>query len=441
MSSLSKNILQTLLVQIPNILLGLIAGIFITRLLGPEGKGVYAIFFANVEILVLFLSVGVNIGIVYFSANKKIQLKKIAGIAFWLLLISSIFAAVIIFSVKDEQHYLFPEGHDDSIFKWFLISTFIVSFTNSILNSFHKGQKEFKRINIIILINSILSVSAFSVFYFAQKYLVFEMSIQNILLISIGIMLLNSVLWIISYIDKIKIIPQLFRITKQELALFFKYTSISFLGMVVNFLSYRLDIWIVSYYRGAEELGYYALAVGLAQFMLLFSKTMSSVIMPYLSEQETSERRRTYILFSKLNTSLVLLFFLGFFILGQYIIPFLYGEAFLPSVSPFYILIFAMLFTCMNQIQTTYFASNDMNMYCLYANIVGVIATLVLDLILIPKFGIIGAAYASLCSYALNFMVLYVIQVFKIEKNFVNIFIVNRKDIKEILFLFKFKRE
>ena len=75
--SISSNIFQTFVVQIPNYILGIAAGIFITRQLGPEGKGVYAFFIANMQLLVMFFGFNITGGLKYFVANKKM-----AGVIF-----------------------------------------------------------------------------------------------------------------------------------------------------------------------------------------------------------------------------------------------------------------------------------------------------------------------------------------------------------------------
>ena len=52
----SLNILKTFSTQIPSIILSIVSGVFLTRLLGAEGKGVQAIFYANMEIMVMAIS-------------------------------------------------------------------------------------------------------------------------------------------------------------------------------------------------------------------------------------------------------------------------------------------------------------------------------------------------------------------------------------------------
>ena len=48
MRGLTGNIIRTFSTQIPSIIISIVSGIFLTRLLGVEGKGIYALFFANI---------------------------------------------------------------------------------------------------------------------------------------------------------------------------------------------------------------------------------------------------------------------------------------------------------------------------------------------------------------------------------------------------------
>ena len=65
MKGLTGNILRTFSTQIPSIILSIISGIFLTRLLGVEGKGIQAIFYANMEIMVMLFAMGCDMGIIY----------------------------------------------------------------------------------------------------------------------------------------------------------------------------------------------------------------------------------------------------------------------------------------------------------------------------------------------------------------------------------------
>ena len=432
MRSLSQNLLQTFFIQFPTIFLGIVSGVFVTRMLGPEGKGVHTIMFANMELLALFLSFGADLGIVYFMANKKIKPEKLAGMAMWTILISVILSFALIFFTNKNLNIFFPESYSSVFFQLFLFSAFSITLVNGMCVSFLKGKMHFRRINRITLINSIFNVAFFGVLYFLRNDLPFEVNIKSVLVISIAVLLLNNLLWIYSYIGLVKVRPDLSGIRKEDIKLFYGYTMVGFMGMVVNFFDYRLDIWMVSYYDGEEQLGYYSLAVNVAQFMLLFSRTMAVVMFPYLSQGRDTERRNMFVIFSKINFTVSILFLILLLGLGSPLISTLYGIEFASSVTPFYILLFAMIFTCISQIQTTFFGANNMNLHCLKSNIVALVATVVFNLLLIPRYGIAGAAYATLISYFVNFTFLYFVQVRFIEKKLVNIFIPSLSDFKKM---------
>ena len=85
MRGLTGNILRTFSTQVPSIIISIVSGIFLTRLLGAEGKGVYAIFFANMEIMVMIFAMGCDMGIIYYGANKKISQEKLQAISIGIL--------------------------------------------------------------------------------------------------------------------------------------------------------------------------------------------------------------------------------------------------------------------------------------------------------------------------------------------------------------------
>ncbi|MFN3916645.1 MAG: oligosaccharide flippase family protein [Flavobacteriales bacterium] len=437
MRSLSQNLIQTFLVQFPTIFLGVISGVFITRILGPEGKGVHSIMFANLELLALFLSFGADLGIVYFMSNKKIAPEKLAGLAFWTIVISVILAFMMIFLSGKNWNIFFPEKYDGLFYQLFLFVIFCITLINGLCASFLKGAMQFKRINRIMLFNSVINVLGFGLLYLLRSSLPFEAGIKSVLIASILMLTLNSVFWIYSFLKLINIKPDIWGINKMHIKLFYGYTIVGFMGMVVNFFNYRLDIWMVSYYKGEEQLGYYTLAVNVAQFMLLFSRTMGVIMLPYLSEKSNDERKELFVLFSRINTTITLGFLLIFLVVGQLVIPLLYGQVFIASVPSFYILIFAVFFTCISQLQTTYFASNNMNMQCLNSNILALSATVLFNFLLIPKYGIIGAAYATLISYSVNFAYLYFIQLKSIDRKMLNIFVPAPSDYQKIKALIK----
>ncbi len=430
MQSLSKNIIYTFLTQIPSLLLSIIAGIFITRLLGPEGKGVFSVYTANAEILVLLFSFGTEQGIVYFISNKKINEFKIQAVAISVLLISSIFNFILIFNISSKL--IFVENYDNLFYKAFLFALFFITFSNSILMAFLRAKKNFKKINLVSIVNASLNLISFSTLYLLVKTGVIEISIILVFIFSISLFAINFILYLFFFLKTNKFSPNFNLNIKNDIIPFYKFSFIGFLGMLVNFLNYRLDIWFVQYFKGSVQLGLYALAVNFAQFIMMISRMISSVMMPYLSEDNIKQRQAYFLQYSRINSLFVLSSVFVLFFLSDYLLVLLYGADFKDSVIPFKILVIGMIFTGTSQLFSSYISASGRNDLCLLANIIGLSFTIVLDFMLIPKYGIVGSAYATTISYLSIFLVYFAIIIFKEKFTFKNIFILKKQDLKKL---------
>ena len=115
--TITRNILHTFVIQIPNYVLTLIAGILVTRLLGPEGKGVFPLMTANIQLLVMFLGLSLPVAIQFFVANKRIEPSRLSTIGLFLLLAGSAIVFVCLFLWPDAQQTLLAPNFDGLFFK------------------------------------------------------------------------------------------------------------------------------------------------------------------------------------------------------------------------------------------------------------------------------------------------------------------------------------
>lgn len=426
MRDLTSNILRTFSTQIPSIIISIISGIFLTRLLGAEGKGVYAIFFANIELMLLLFSFGCELGIVYFGSSKKISVQKLQGIAVYLL--STIIPLIAIIILFIDVDFLFPDKHNGLFFKFFLLGVFSLRLINTFLLTFLKVEKSFKYINRINLINSILNLSFFSFLYYLNNNGFISITIVSIFASSLLILMLNTIMWVFSFKKNTTFNPAFNLSYRQDIYPFLIYILPVFISLIINFLNYRFDIWLVSYYKGNIQLGIYVLAVNFAQFILLYSQIIGGVMMPYISEDNEIQRRKYFTTYSRINFTSVILIVTVLAIIGNWLLVFLYGEEFKNSGAPFSILLIGMVFTAMSQLFSIMLFSKGKNNVALLANSVGLISTVVFDVLLIPKYGIMGAAAATSISYFVLFAFLLYSLLVKEKIKLHELFIVKKTD-------------
>jgi O-antigen/teichoic acid export membrane protein len=170
------------------------------------------------------------------------------------------------------------------------------------------------------------------------------------------------------------------------------------------FLSYRADTFLVNYFISPAATGLYVVAVVIAEKIWLLSHAVGSILLPRLSSLEGDEAARTRI--TPLATKLVFLFSVagGTLIFGaaHWIVPSLFGSAYEPSVGVLRWLmpgVVALSVARTLSVDLTARGRMDLNVIVGFAALAANIAA---NLVLIPRYGIEGAAMATTFSYSGN---------------------------------------
>ena len=118
--------------------------------------------------------------------------------------------------------------------------------------------------------------------------------------------------------------------------------------------------------------------------------------------------------------------------LGGYVVPFVYGEVFSESILSLYLLLPGAVFSSVAKVFSVYLVTNGRMMFNVISVSVGVLVTLVLDLLLIPRFGIEGAAAATSISYISIFLVLLFVLKFSLKLEGNNFYFPSMSDLARV---------
>ena len=439
--ALKRNILTTFFTQFPVMILNFITGIIITRLIGAEGKGIYTIFIANTQLLALFLSLSANTGITFFISRKQIQENKIIGLSLLTILISALIGIVVVFFPMYYEELLLPKNFNSIQFKIYLFVSFIFTVINTMFSGVFQGYKKYGDVNKVAIFNSLANIILFGSLILFPQLRLLDTTLNNVLMYTLVAIVLNTMVWCWFYVKKITITPSFKIKFKQEIKPFFKYIGIGHASNVFNFFNYRLDVWFINSYHGLEQLGLYSLAVNVAQILLIASTPVTSVLFPYLTEERNPKKKiKLLALISRINTVSLIIGLTIFLISGKYLIPLIYGNEFVGSIQAYSVMIFATLCRGQTRMFSTYLASENKVIYNLYATIIGFFLTLILNILLIPIYGIIGAAISSVATY-LGILLYVYHKTLTFNRPFkANYFIINSKDIIRIKNLINEKR-
>ena len=169
-------------------------------------------------------------------------------------------------------------------------------------------------------------------------------------------------------------------------------------GNLLLLLNLRLDVILVGALVGPATLGTYAIASRFAELLRLPPVAMTYVLQPQLAAADpASAARRARALFPKafaLTASLVLP--LG---LVAFLIPVVFGEPFRASILPAQILLVGLATEGIGGVCIAFLYGIGRPGLNSMAMALGLAVTVGLDVLLIPRFGAVGAAVASAVTY------------------------------------------
>lgn len=221
----------------------------------------------------------------------------------------------------------------------------------------------------------------------------------------LGTVLQNLYLWIIGLKEyrPIRLRWNISRWTgmlKQSLPMGF-----GFMMVQVYFYLNSIILGIVGSY---ESVGIYSAAYRILTSVILVISMLNKALYPSLSRlHHESKEKMAHLLQDALQSVFALTIWIIFhgLILSAWGITLLYGEEYLDSIPLFRILLFDLLFVVINGLLAHSVLASDQEKQYLLSVSIGAVANLGLNLVLIPKYNVTGAAVATILSEC--FVLLY----------------------------------
>ena len=408
--------------------IGLIVTIIIARSLGPEGKGIYSLVILIPSLLALFVNSGIGISNIYFIGKKRFKEEDLASNSLILGLISGSITITFFLIFFDPLYNLFFPNIDSSLIKLSVLATpflLLQSYFTSIL----LAKKKVIEYNLIRIFN------CFILLFFSFLFLVvFHWGIKTLILIW-------TLSWIITSCIAIGLTKKLidfdikmkFDVIKESVI----YGIKGHFANIFGFLNHRIDMFLINFFIGATPLGFYSIAVVLAETIWYIPDAIQTILLPKISSntKEKADKTTPIICRNTIAISALLCFFL--IIIGKFLILFLFSKIFLPEYMPLMILIPGIIMSSFSRILAVDLIGRGLPLKSTYAAFFGVLVNILLNLLFIPEWGIAGAALATTFSYSTS-SIIRLYYFIKISKtNIFDILIIKKRDIYLYISLIK----
>ncbi len=172
----------------------------------------------------------------------------------------------------------------------------------------------------------------------------------------------------------------------------------------------RTDTFMLTYFKGLEQVAYYQVAVPTSQYLWKFAASVAPIISPIVTGMFSRRDKKSWsdsFSFSVLITMLpVVPAMFTMLLYPKIIIRILFGNAYVAGAQALQILSLVAVFYSYIVIISTFIGASGDTKKLSNAVLVAAGANVVLNAILIPPYGIVGASLATLLSYVVEFVIL-----------------------------------
>ena len=372
--------------------------IVLARSLGPESFGVLNYLLAFLFLFSSFSSLGMNpvlVNQIIKNKNKNNHICIMNG--YYLRFIFSLFNYLIFI-------YLINILNENQIYYNYslIIGTGIIFKSCEVFFSYFEAKSLSKYIVISQLIG--LTSSAIIIFYIIYKELDYVYIYYALVLDIVIVFILVNFFYFYKSND--------FFITLNLFVL--KNIIIKSFPVLISSLSIilymRIDQIMINTLVDEYNLGIYSVSVRFIEIFHFIPKIIMISFLPILLLS-----RKYNIKLLKLNSvifkfSLILMIFI--FLGSDFLIPFIFSNTYIDSIATTKILSFSIIFVFFGVTNEHWYVSNNLQKYYAIYVFFGAIVNILLNYILIIKFGIKGAAYSTIITY---FLIIFVFDYFNKE--------------------------
>lgn len=398
--SYKANIASNFFNQGLHLILGLLTSILVARALGSEGQGYIAYIILIFTLISNYGHLGLNNALMYFHKRQGVDSRHLYHVNFsFLLIIFTALCAIVLGGWKagwflQDYPLLMIAGGLVFVLAGFIYYNHYAWFISS------ERIRESNRFNILVfLIKSLFII----VFWFLGV-----LWTGSYFWITLAAMVLNALLLQIRLKRGFRFVLDA-RLLKRE----FAYGSIVYLAAVFDYLHLRVDQLFIKNMMDISELGVYSMAVTLSELMLLIPLSINTALTGRLyNTDEDHVGRKVMAQTMKLSFYICL----AVMIVGIplcFAIPWFYGEDFRGAILPTIILLGGVVFASLARIASPFFFTSGRPMVIMRIALFCLLLNIVLNWLMIPAWGITGAAISSAISYFLYGLYFFIILIRK----------------------------
>ncbi len=378
--------------------LGVFIGIITARTLGPANRGIFSVVTSFPASLTTLTKLGQAQSTIYFIKREREDVVRVASTAMVFGLVAGLILIIGTYLLRDQIVGSMLKG----VPLWALM-TVLPMIPTLLVESYLYGVLQatdgFRVYNTRLIGESILTLVGMSV---VLLWLGYSLPGALAVAVTLRVVMVSWVLWTVQREHGLRLEFD-FPLFRRML----RYGVKSHLQIVASHFNFKAGVYLCAYYLTPAEVAFYAIGARLAEQMMQVPQSLGLAMFPRLagSTEERIHSMTAAACRQTLAITVVMAVVLSLF--GRFAIVGLYGSRYAEAAVPLVYIAWGIVMMSQYVLLSRDFTARDRQVINVIAAYVALFGNVSLNVFLIPRLGIRGAAIGTAVSYSLAALLLY----------------------------------
>lgn len=385
-----RDVFYTFFTEIFSLAVNFLIGVVLARALTVPERGIMVLVMTLPWTVVSFASLGLPQANIYLVGRKKRDAKIVLGNALTSAVVIGLSAALFLTVIKGTVLSTVLRGLPQEY--WLPLMVLIPTlFVDIMALSILRARQRFDLFNLRQLLVSVMTMIGFAI-----ALLVVKGGLTAAVHVYVAVTVLISIL---SLVLSSREVPLTLAFDCSLIEETFRFGLKSYIQNLVGSLNYRLDVYLLALLLTPKQVAFYGVATSLAEVAWYVPNSVGVVLFPRLSHAPLEQVHQITAKVCRNTLAIAGAIVVGMLTVSWLFVPLAYGSAYRATVPPLLILLPGVMSMAIYKVLTRNFTSRDRQQVSILASSVALMLNVSLDWMLIPQWGVVGAAMASTAGY------------------------------------------
>lgn len=388
-----RAVLTTLLAQVSVTAFSVLTNSVLARSLGPVGKGGFALIALVTNLTALMVEGGLGVANAYFVGSRRMHVRESSAVSLAAGLVTSTAGVLLVggLAVSGVLSRLLPGVPLRLVMLGIVALPLIV--IGDYLAGIVQGQHRIQELNLLVAVRGFVVAAATTALLLASP-----IGLAG----AVVAMVLGAAVYVVGLVvlihkDGGTCLPSWNTAVVKQL---FSFGLRAHVGNLLQFFNYRFDMFLVNYFLGPAGVGIYTIAVALVEVLWYLPNAVGFVIFPKAAAAPPEAMNAFTPRVFKATLGITTIGALALGVAGRPMIVALFSSSFLPAYEPMLLLLPGVVLLGGAKVLTNELAGRGYPHYNSITAALALVVTVAGDFLLIPRYGVAGAAIASSMAYA-----------------------------------------